>query len=87
MFLLHRKHNHTIKLKLKIEKLNYVFLYNMSEDELLLIKKYLEENLKKRFLTISLVFYTFFVLFVKKLDEKLRLYVNYRKLNVIRKNN
>ena len=83
----HRKHDHTIKLKLEIEELSYAFLYNMSEDELLLIKKYLEENLKQRFLTISSVSFVFSILFAKKSEKELRLCVDYRKLNVIIRKN
>ena len=87
VFLSHRKHDYTIELKSEIEKSNYALLYNMSEDELLLKKKYLEENLKKKFLTTSSVFFAFSILFAKKSEKELRLCVDYRKLNVIIKKN
>ena len=87
VFSLHRKHDHTIKLKSEIEELSYVSLYNMSEDELLLMKKYLEENMKKRFLTTSSAFFASPILFAKKSERELRLCVNYRKLNDIIKKN
>ncbi len=42
----HRKHDHCIKLKKNHEsKHEYASLYNLSEEELLLIKKYLKEHL------------------------------------------
>jgi len=55
--------------------------------KLLKIKKYLNENLLKRFITSSQIFYFFFVLFVLKTNKDLRFCVNYRKLNVIFKRN
>jgi hypothetical protein len=83
----HEKHDHTIELKLETQESNYVSLYNMFEDELLLMKKYLKENLKKDFLKTSSVFFASLILFAKKLDEEIRLCMNYRKLNVIIKKN
>ena len=65
VFSSHRKHDHIIELESEIEESSYVFLYNMSENKLLLMKKYLEENLKKRFLTTSSVFFAFSILFAK----------------------
>jgi hypothetical protein len=55
----------------------------MSEDELLLIKKYLQEALDKEFIESSITSYASLILFAKKLDEDLRFCVNYRKLNAI----
>jgi hypothetical protein len=82
----HKKHDH--KIEIEAEKSHeYAFLYNMSEDELLLIKKYLQEHLNKKFIEISTAFYASFILFAKKFDEELRFCVDYRKLNVITKKN
>jgi len=55
--------------------------------KLLKIKKYLNENLSKRFITSNQTFYFFLVLFAFKANEDLRFCVNYRKLNVIFKRN
>ena len=59
----------------------------MSENKLQKMKKYLEENLKKEFISFSLTFYALLVLFVVKSNESLRFCVNYRKLNVVTKRN
>ena len=59
----------------------------MSENKLQKIKKYLEKNLKKEFISFSLIFYALSVLFVVKSNKSLRFYVNYRKLNVVTKQN
>ncbi len=49
----------------------------MFKNKLQKIKKYLEENLQKRFINFNLVFFISFVLFVIKLNEDLRFCVNY----------
>jgi len=59
----------------------------MSSAKLLKVKKYLNENLSKKFITSSQTFYFFSVLFALKANEDLRFCVNYRKLNVIFKRN
>ena len=59
----------------------------MSENKLQKIKKYLEKNLKKEFISFSLIFYASSVLFVVKSNKSLRFYVNYRKLNIVTKRN
>jgi hypothetical protein len=84
----HKKHDHRIKLEKNHESEHeYASLYNLSEDELLLIKKYLKKHLNKRFIESSTISYVSFILFVKKSDEELRFCVNYRKLNAIIKKN
>ncbi len=55
--------------------------------KLLKVKKYLNENLSKRFITSSQTLYFFLVLFAFKANENLRFCVNYWKLNVIFKRN
>ena len=59
----------------------------MSKNKLQKIKKYLEKNSKKEFISSSLIFYALLVLFVVKLNKSLRFCVNYRKLNVVTKQN
>ncbi len=59
----------------------------MSSYKLQKIKKYLEENLKKKFITLSKAFFASSILFVKKKDDSLRFCMNYRKLNALIKRN
>ena len=60
----------------------------MSKRELLLIKSYLKEHLKKGFIIISSISFVSFILFAKKSSEGLCFCVDYRKLNeFIKKNN
>ena len=51
------------------------------------MKKYLEKNLKKEFISFSSILYALSVLIVVKSNESLRFCVNYRKLNVVIKQN
>ena len=55
--------------------------------KLLKVKKYLNENLSKRFITSSQTLYFFFVLFILKANKDLWFCMNYQKLNVIFKRN
>ncbi len=55
--------------------------------KLLKVKKYLNENLSKKFITFSQTFYFFLILFALKANEDLRFCMNYQKLNVIFKRN
>ncbi len=59
----------------------------MSFYKLQKIKKYLNENLFKKFITLSKALYFSLILFALKVNEDLRFCVNYRKLNVITKRN
>ncbi len=61
--------------------------YWMFSVKLLKVKKYLNENLLKKFITLSQTFYFFLVLFALKANENLRFCMNYQKLNVIFKRN
>jgi hypothetical protein len=84
----HKKHDHCIELEKDHESEHeYASLYNLSENELLLIKKYLKKHLNKEFIESSTTSYVSFILFVKKSDEELRFCVDYRKLNAIIKKN
>ncbi len=62
-------------------------VYWMSSVKLLKVKKYLNENLSKKFITSSQILYFFLVLFALKANEDLWFCVNYWKLNVIFKRN
>jgi hypothetical protein len=84
----HRKHDHRIKLEKDHEfDHEYASLYNLSEEELQLMKKYLKEHLNKSFIESSTASYASSILFAKKSDDELRFCVNYRKLNAIIKKN
>ncbi len=55
--------------------------------KLLKVKKYLNKNLLKKFITFSQTLYFFFVLFILKANKDLWFCVNYWKLNIIFKEN
>ena len=58
----------------------------MSKDELLILRKTLIDLLDKRFIRVNNSLTTASVLFIKKLKEGLRFYIDYKRLNrVIKK--
>jgi hypothetical protein len=65
----------------------YTLLYKMFEKELKIVKKYLENNLEKRFIIASRSSFVSSIMFMKKTDESLRFCVDYRKLNQLIKKN
>jgi len=58
-------------------------LYLMLNHKLQKIKKYLEENLKKKFITLSKALFTSSILFIEKKDDSLRFCMTYWKLNAL----
>ena len=62
-------------------------VYQMSIHKLMKTKKYLKENLKKKFINSSFVFFVSSIFFVAKFNEEFRFCVNYRKFNAIIKRN
>ena len=62
-------------------------IYSLLGYKLEQIKKYLNEHLKKEFIVFNYASFISFILFIKKSNEGLRFYVNYRKLNAIIKRN
>ncbi len=58
-------------------------LYLMLNHKLQKIKKYLEKNLKKKFITFSKALFASSILFVKKKDDSFRFCMNYWKLNAL----
>ncbi len=62
-------------------------MYLMLSHKLQKIKKYLEKNLKKKFITFSKAFFASLILFVKKKDDSLCFCINYWKLNALIKRN
>ncbi len=55
----------------------------MSSHKLQKIKKYLEENLKKKFITLSKASFASSILFIEKKDNSLHFCMNYQKLNAL----
>jgi hypothetical protein len=82
----HRFYDHKIVLK-KDAVFEYTSLYKMFEEKLKIIKKYLENNLKKRFIAASRSSFVSLVMFMKKTNESLKFCVDYRKLNQLTKKN
>ncbi len=83
---LHRSYDHKIELKDESQS-SRSWLYLMSSHKLQKIKKYLEENLKKKFITLSKALFASSILFVEKKDDSLRFCVDYQKLNALIKRN
>jgi len=66
----HRFYDHKIEL-ISASTLSRCRVYQMFSVKLLKIKKYLNENLSKKFITSSQIFYFFLVLFALKANEDL----------------
>ncbi len=82
----HHFYDHKIEL-ISDSMLSCCWVYQIFSVKLLKVKKYLNENLLKRFITFSQTFYFFSVLFTLKANEDFWFCVNYWKLNVIFKRN
>ncbi len=82
----HQSYDHKIEIEDESQS-SRSRLYFMSSHKLQKIKKYLEENLKKKFITLSKAFFASSILFVEKKDDNLRFCVNYWKLNALIKRN
>ncbi len=80
--LLHQSYDHRIELEDESQS-SRSWLYFMSSYKLQKIKKYLEENLKKKFITFSKAFFASLILFVKKKNDSLCFCMNYWKLNAM----
>ena len=78
----HRSYDHEIKLK-EGQQPPSSTLYGMSRDEILELRRYLDENLAKGFIRASRSHAASPVLFVKKPGGGLRFCVDYRGLNAI----
>ncbi len=82
----HCFYDHKIKLTSDLT-FSRCWAYQMFFVKLLKVKKYLNENLSKKFITFSQTFYFSSILFILKASEDLWFCVNYWKLNVIFKRN
>jgi hypothetical protein len=78
----HRNYDHNIRLQ-EGKTPPFEPLYPMSRNELIALKEWLEENLRKGFIRSSSLFAASPVSFVKKTDGNLRFCVDYRELNNI----
>ena len=83
---LHKTYDHKIEFEKNFRTIKNR-MYSMFYHKLLKLKKYLDENFKKSFITINSTFFVFFVLFVTKFNDNFRFCVDYRKFNVIIKRN
>ena len=63
--------------------LPYKRLYLISKDELLVVKKYINEHLNKGFIRPSILLIAAPILLIKKLGGGIQFYINYRGLNAI----
>jgi len=82
----HRSYDHKIKLTNDVTS-SRCWAYQMSFYKLQKIKKYLNKNLSKSFITSSKISYFSLILFALKINDDFRFCVNYQKLNVIIKRN
>ncbi len=82
----HRSYDHKIELEDENQS-SKSWLYLISSHKLQKIKKYLEKNLKKKFITFSKASFASSILFIEKKDDSLCFCVNYRKLNALIKRN
>jgi hypothetical protein len=68
-------------MKGKKPKLQHI--YSLSEKELTVLREYINKNLKKGYIRLSILLARYPVLFVLKLNGKLRMCVDYRQFNAI----
>ncbi len=82
----HRSYDHKIELTNNVTS-SRCRAYRMLFYKLQKIKKYLNENLSKSFITSSKISYFSLVLFTLKINDNFRFCIDYQKLNVIIKKN
>jgi hypothetical protein len=76
----HKFYDHKIVLKKNVI-FDYTSLYKIFKEKLKIVKKYLENNLKKRFIVANRLFFASSMMFMKKTNESLKFCVDYKKLN------
>ncbi len=59
------------------------FIYSLSAEKLNALQQYLKENMEKKFIKELQLSAEYSILFILKLNESLKLYVDYRALNNI----
>jgi hypothetical protein len=77
----HRLIDHKVELLPDATFLKAHFLYSMSANQLIALKEYLTEALRKKWIVPNAAKYGFSVLFAKKPNGGLRFCVNYRAMN------
>lgn len=78
----HKPWDYKIKFQEK-KQLTFEFIYRFSQNELKILKKYIEINFKKKFIKLSESLTSYWILFALKKNNKLKLCVNYKQLNNI----
>ncbi len=78
----HDFHDHVIEISSNRDFF-FDFIYNLSTTKLKILKNYIDEYMKKNFITEFVSSAKILILFVKKTNDKLRLCVNYKDLNEI----
>ncbi len=78
----HHFYDHKIEL-INEKTFSRSHLYYMSDYKLQKMKNYLIKHLNKDFISSSSALYASLILFIKKKDDSLRFYVDYRKLNAL----
>jgi hypothetical protein len=78
----HDFHDHVIEILSNRDSF-FDLIYNLSATELKVLKNYIDEYMKKSFITEFVSSAKVLILFVKKTNDKLRLCVNYKELNEI----
>jgi hypothetical protein len=81
----HRQYDHKIQLEGEADpkSLGYTPLWALTNTKLEVLKAYITENLNKGFIEPSYAPFAAPILFVRKANGQLRLYVDYRKLNAV----
>ena len=72
-------YNHKLKFVKRVKK-NALFknrIYLLLDYKLEQIKKNLNEYLKKEFIVFNYILFVLFILYIEKLNEDLRFYINY----------
>ena len=83
----HRFYDHKIEFLIDVESLFRSRMYSLSKFKLRKLKKYLKKNLSKDFIVFNKIAFVSSILFAVKLNDQLRLCVDYRRLNHITKRN
>jgi hypothetical protein len=60
-----------------------ILIYSLSEKELEALREYIDKNLIKKYIKSSKLLTRYTILFISKKNGKLRIYVDYKKLNNI----
>jgi hypothetical protein len=79
-FASHRSYDHKILFEKNVIS-DYISLYKMLKKKLKIIKKYLENNLKKKFIAANRFLFVSSIMFMKKTNDLFKFCVDYRKLN------